>query len=172
MPVDCKKRPKDHYWSGIVIHHTGVGERDPEAISPSLWAKLAKNITAWLQKPDDVYVSAHYLITREGKINTILDPNHYIAYHAGLSQWWDIRARKIRTSCNYFMIGIELLGDGNLGHYSHEQYESLAKLCRTLMIRHSIVPNMIVGHEAVSPGRKNDPGQLFDWDRLFSLISK
>ena len=171
--ADGKRRPKGHNWSGIVIHHTSIGNRDPEKVSDELWDRLFKNIGHWLKNDkDDVYVSAHYLIGRNGKEEMLVNPQTHIAYHAGKSAWWDMRGRYWRKSCNGYMIGIELLGDGNKGPFTAEQYATLARRCDKLCNLYGINPNMIVGHEMISPGRKNDPGRYFNWRYFFGLMSK
>jgi len=172
MAVDCRVRPINHKWLGIVIHHTSIGNRNPDTVKISLWKRLFKNIGNYLQKKDNIYVSAHHIIGRFGENRELLDPHRYIAYHAGRSSWWNFKTRKIQKSCNSFMIGIELVGDGNRGCFSELQYEECASLCKRLSEKYSIPLNMIVGHEMVSPGRKNDPGKFFDWYHFFGLMSK
>lgn len=164
------KRRKKNPWIGIVIHHTTVGNRTE--ISNSLWKRLHKNIAQYLAKKDKRYVSAHYQIGRMGEITQIIDPDRYVAYHAGKSSFWNPIQRKWISGCNDHFIGIELLGDGNKIEYSHEQYESLIELTSFLMNRYpSIIPNCIVGHEMVAPNRKIDPGKLFDWRYYFKHLN-
>ncbi len=43
---------------------------------------------------------------------------------------------------------------------------ALIELCRGLLSRHPIPPEQVLGHSDVAPGRKRDPGELFDWRRL------
>ena len=156
-------------WSGIVIHHTDVGgkvDRDESG-----WRKLHRNIANYLGAKDDKYVSAHFQIGRYGEITQIVNPEHFIAWHAGKSQFWNVNKREWQSGCNDFMIGIELLGDGNLLTFSEEQYESLARLINALMKKFpTIQPHCITGHEVVSPGRKIDPGLYFDWKKFFRLL--
>ena len=40
------------------------------------------------------------------------------------------------------------------------------------MEEHSIPVENILGHEDISPGRKIDPGKLFDWDRVRDALTK
>ena len=169
MTIDRKIRGLDDIWTGIVIHHTGVGKRDIEQISTSLWHRLYKGVINWLSTDDSNYVSAHYVISRNGEFTCVVDPDSYIAFHAGKSSFWNPIQRKFVQHCNDFMIGIELVGDGNKGRFSKEQYHTLAKLCRYLLDKFkSIEPQCITGHEVVSPGRKVDPGFYFDWRRFFN----
>ena len=39
-------------------------------------------------------------------------------------------------------------------------------LCRDIMSRHAIPPERVLAHSDVAPGRKRDPGEKFDWERL------
>ena len=43
---------------------------------------------------------------------------------------------------------------------------SLIHLCGGILQRHNIPQRRVLGHSDVSPGRKRDPGELFDWGRL------
>jgi AmpD protein len=159
------RRPKKNDWVSIILHHTGLGDR--KEIDEGLWAKLHRNIAAYLAKKDDAYVSAHFQIGRNGEITQIVNPDLYVAYHAGKSSFWHPALRRFVSGMNDYAIGIELLGDGNERPYSVQQYTSLGKLVASLMERYpTIQPHCITGHETVSPGRKADPGKYFDW-RLF-----
>ncbi len=167
------RRHKKNHWIGICIHHTGIGERDIYKVSKSKWKQLLSGISNWLTTDDDVYVSAHYIIGREGEINMLVNDDFYVAYHAGRSSYWHPAKRKWLKGMNDYMIGIELLGDGNKGDYDILQYNALALLCSKLLKRHkTILPNLIVGHEMISPGRKVDPGRSFDWRLFYNLLFK
>jgi len=113
-------------------------------------------------------VSAHYIIPREpyeGRSDMIALVKHEdVAYHAGRSSW--TVGGEARTNINRYSIGIELEGDGNLVEYTDFQYERLAELVKGLMGEHGIPEENIVGHEDIAPGRKIDPGRLFDWKRF------
>lgn len=164
------KRPRNgNSWVGIVIHHTGIGNhKNP---SESLWEKLYKNIGLYLAREDSNYVSSHYLVGRGGQITQIIDPYDFVAYHAGKSSFWHPLRREWVSGCNNHFIGIEILGDGNKQAYTTEQYSAVAKLSKELMKNFpTIQPNCIVGHEMVSPGRKNDPGIHFDWRYFYKLL--
>lgn len=117
-------------------------------------------------------VSAHYIIPRtpyekNDLIQLVGEDN--IAYHAGESQW--VVDGKTLRYLNRYSIGIELEGDGNLIEYTDHQYESLSLLLREIIQQNGIKVENIVGHEDVSPGRKVDPGRLFDWMRLRKSIT-
>jgi N-acetyl-anhydromuramyl-L-alanine amidase AmpD len=167
-----KRRRREKEWHGIIIHHTGVGGR--KKIDEKLWKKLYKNLTAYLAKKDKNYVSAHYTIGRQGETTEIIDPRYFEAFHAGKSSWWHPVRRAFVRDTNSWCIGIELVGDGNIEElkgYTQNQYNALTNLCVNLKKRFpSIKTNCIVGHEMVSPGRKPDPGKLFDWEKFFKML--
>jgi len=152
---------------GIVIHHTWVPESAKDK-DETYWKKLFKNISAYLARKDKTYVSAHYHIGKYGECDELVDPDSSVAFHAGVSSFWNPISRTVVSGCNEHFIGIELLGDGNVMPYSSEQYDRLCKLLLFLMRNYpTIQPNLIVGHEMVSPGRKVDPGSFFDWRRMY-----
>ena len=166
------KGAKTGQWSGITIHSTGVGNRSL-AQSDEWYRSFFHNMVDWLTKKDKSYVSAHYIIGRAGELAELVNPETHIAWHAGKSSWWNPIKRVWQSGCNNFMIGIELVGDGNKGIYTVEQYEKLSLLCKQLKRRYpSIQYNCIVGHDMISPGRKNDPGFNFNWDYFFNLLFK
>ena len=107
-------------------------------------------------------VSCHYLISRNGKIYNILNPE-IKAWHAGYSEW------KSYTNLNDYSIGIELENKGHEFGYTEFtklQYTSLNKLLNSLRFRFDIKTVDILGHSDISPNRKKDPGELFNWDSI------
>lgn len=164
-----KRKRREKNWTGIIIHHTDVGGR--KEISADLWQRLYENIGAYLMRRDNVYVSAHYIISRTGEIKMLVDPDTHEAYHAGKSSYWHPRRRSVVSDWNRHAIGIELVGDGNLHDYPRKQLEAVARLSASLYKKYpTIHPLAIVGHESISPGRKIDPGRLFDWRQFFRLF--
>ena len=86
------------------------------------------------------------------------------AWHAGLSYF------EGREKCNDFAIGIELEGS-NEQPFTTQQYDTLQRLTRQIMQAYPrITKERIVGHCDVSPGRKIDPGQYFDWQRYLQYL--
>lgn len=108
-------------------------------------------------------ISAHLLIRRDAALIQYV-PFHLRAWHAGVSSY------RGRERCNDFSIGIELEGT-DAQAYEPAQYRVLsdviACLCRAYS---SLSPDRIAGHSDVAPGRKTDPGPVFDWARLHALI--
>ena len=107
-------------------------------------------------------VSAHYLIGRDGTVFQMVDEG-LRAWHAGAACWQgasDINARSI---------GIELDNPGHglgLVPFPAVQMGALVVLAGTVLARHPIPAQNVVGHSDVAPRRKQDPGELFDWRGL------
>ena len=103
-------------------------------------------------------VSAHVLIRRDGELVQFV-PLSQRAWHAGQSYC------EGRTRVNDFSIGIELEGADNLP-FEDAQYESLTRLTRAIrQVYPAVVTQRIYGHSDIAPGRKTDPGPMFDWKR-------
>lgn len=101
-------------------------------------------------------VSAHLFIRRSGEIVQFV-PFDRRAWHAGASSFQG------RSRCNDFSIGIELEGADEIP-YEPIQYTQLTAVAVALMRAYpAIVPEHIVGHCDIAPGRKTDPGAAFDW---------
>ena len=109
-------------------------------------------------------VSAHYFITKEGIIHQLVDENDR-AWHAGVSHWAGV------ADVNSSSIGIELdnVGLNEAGEfvaYDERLLASLFPLVADICGRHAIKPQNVVGHSDVAPERKQDPGNMFPWQRL------
>jgi AmpD protein len=104
-------------------------------------------------------VSTHFLIRRDGGLIQFVSCLRR-AWHAGESSW------NGRERCNDFSIGIELEGCDELP-FEEAQYLRLVDLIQSLRACYPIVA--VAGHSDIAPGRKTDPGQCFDWQRLAAL---
>ena len=107
-------------------------------------------------------VSAHWCIGEDGILWRLV-PESLRAWHAGVSEW------RGRRSVNDFSIGIELVNPGHEHGYRpfpRLQMEALLDLARAIVGRHPIDPRNVVAHSDIAPGRREDPGELFDWARL------
>lgn len=112
-------------------------------------------------------VSAHYLIDEDASCYQLVDEAAR-AHHAGVSSWGG------EADINSCSIGIELVNPGHAypgyaGDYRafpDAQMKCLIDLVRDICARHDIKPRHVLGHSDVAPGRKIDPGELFDWPSL------
>ncbi|TNH05466.1 1,6-anhydro-N-acetylmuramyl-L-alanine amidase AmpD [Testudinibacter sp. TR-2022] len=159
-------RPDPDDISLLVIHYISL---PPEQfggnfIDQLFLGKLEPNIHPYFAEIYQQRVSAHCLINRLGEITQYVSFADR-AWHAGLSCFQG------REKCNDFAIGIELEGSNNQP-FTAAQYRTLQQLTTLIMQNYpQITPERIVGHSDISPGRKIDPGQFFDWQRYLSGIS-
>ncbi|MCC4243069.1 peptidoglycan recognition protein family protein [Stappia indica] len=107
-------------------------------------------------------VSAHYVVDEDGTILQLV-PESRRAWHAGRSYW------KGERDINSRSIGIEIVNPGHENGYRpfpEAQVAAVIELARDICARHGIAPQDVLGHSDVAPDRKEDPGELFPWDRL------
>ena len=131
----------------LLLHYTGM---------PSGADALARLTDA------ESAVSAHYLIDEDGTTYRLVDEVQR-AWHAGQSFWAG------ETDINSRSIGIEIVNPGHeFGYraFPDEQMSALIALSLGILERHPIPPWRVLGHSDVAPGRKQDPGELFDWSLL------
>jgi N-acetylmuramoyl-L-alanine amidase len=151
--IDCPSPNHDERLlpvSMLVLHYTGM----PDA------ASAIQRLTDAAAK-----VSAHYIVAEDGQILRLV-PEEKRAWHAG-SSWW----RGIQD-VNSASVGIEIVNPGHeFGYraFPEEQMDALVPLVAEIVERHGIRPADVVGHSDVAPSRKDDPGELFDWNRLARL---
>ena len=134
----------------VVLHYTGM--RTGEEALERLCDPKAE-------------VSAHYMIEEDGTVISLV-PEEKRAWHAGKSYWRGC------TDVNSASVGIELVNPGHEWGYRPfpgEQIEALLPLLSDIIERHDIPRANVVGHSDVAPARKEDPGELFDWERLAQL---
>jgi N-acetylmuramoyl-L-alanine amidase len=118
---------------------------------------------SWIANPE-AKVSYHWHIARDGSV-TLLVPEEMQAWHAGASEWLGWR------SLNRNSVGVAFsnLQDGK-EFFTAEQYSSGGVILRQVMDRHQIPLELVLPHSLVSPGRRTDPGPLFNWGLLFSKL--
>ncbi|WP_121614218.1 LysM peptidoglycan-binding domain-containing protein [Mesobacillus foraminis] len=175
LPLQYSK-PRTEQKTHVVIHfisNAGTKPQDPF------------NIQDIYRIFTDYGVSTHYMIGRSGEVYRLVDENR-VAYHAGIGSLPGFPAYENRL--NEYSIGIELLAIGTRDEmlpffpaqtyesispadigYTDAQYRSLNRLLDDIIRRNpSIVRDRqhIVGHDEYAPGRRTDPGKLFDWSRL------
>ena len=136
----------------LVLHYTGM--KTAEAALERLCDPAAK-------------VSAHYTIDEDGTVYAHV-PEARRAWHAGVSFWAGA------TDINSRSIGIELVNPGHeFGYrdFPDAQIAALITLCHGILLRHPIPSARVLGHSDVAPARKEDPGELFPWERLAAPAS-
>jgi len=154
----------------------------------------AKAAVPWLTRKSPG-PSAHLVIGRDASV-TQLVPFDRIAFHAGPSQWGEIRGLDPRS------FGIELDNAGPIRKiggkwtstfkkayppqdvleaphknggpyrawhkYTATQIDAVVEVCRVLADNYPIVA--ILGHDDISPGRKWDPGPAFPIEGVNSWV--
>jgi len=161
------ERPDPTDISLLVIHCISLppGEFDNYYIDQLFCNQLDPNKHPYFEEIHQLTVSAHILIKRTGKVVQYV-PFDKRAWHAGKSEY------EGRERCNDFSIGIELEGTEQI-EYTDQQYLQLTAVIQTLLKSYpELSAQRITGHSDIAPGRKNDPGASFDWQRLFCLLNE
>jgi len=136
----------------IILHHTGSTGTD-EANKK------------YLNKDD--YISAHYLIGKDGKVYQLMDDD-VIAYHAGVSSYTGLEAKG--NSLNWCTLGIEINSNGF--DFTDSQRVATKELVQYLMKKYNIPYNMVLGHKHIAPGRKTDPGIMLHQNLSWEVYQK
>jgi AmpD protein len=156
-------RPPGTRISLLVIHNISLppGQFGGPWIVELFTNRLDPNAHPYFGSLEDLRVSSHFLIRREGALAQFVSCTRR-AWHAGDSSW-----RRL-SHCNDFSIGVELEGTDDLP-YEDVQYRILARLTRALRTRYPLKD--IAGHQHIAPTRKTDPGPAFDWRRFRKMIA-
>ena len=144
---NCDARPAGQAIDILLLHYTGMASG--HAALERLCDPSAK-------------VSAHYCIDEDGTCHRLV-PEHRRAWHAGAAFWAGARDINARS------IGIELVNPGHSFGYRpfpEAQMATLIALGREIVARHGIPTARVLGHSDVAPLRKEDPGELFDWQGI------
>ena len=163
---NCNDRPRPDDIGLVVIHGITVppGQFGTGLVEALFLNTLDVTVHAALADLEGVRVSAHLFLDRGGAVTQFV-PFHRRAWHAGVSSFGG------RENCNDFAIGIELEGTDE-APYEDAQYERLTRVLGALFRRYpQLSPSRVVGHAEIAPGRKTDPGQAFDWERLMGAIA-
>ncbi len=131
----------------LVLHYTGM--RDAASALHQLCNPLAQ-------------VSCHYFVLEDGRILQLV-PEARRAWHAGVGCWQGER------DMNSASIGVEIVNPGHEHGYRpfpEAQVEAVAALCADIVARWRIRADRVIAHSDMAPLRKQDPGELFPWDRL------
>ena len=162
---NCDARPEGVGVDLLVVHGISLppGEYGGPWIDALFTNTLDRSAHPYFAAICGLQVSAHLLIRRDGAVVQYV-PFDLRAWHAGESSFAG------RPCCNDYSIGIELEGQDE-EPYEAVQYRRLAAIARLLMQHYPAMDRgRIVGHSAIAPGRKSDPGQAFDWKRLYTLL--
>ena len=131
----------------LVLHYTGMPDAG-EALQ-----RLCNPVSE---------VSAHYFVFENGHVVQMV-PEARRAWHAGASFW------NGETDVNSASIGIEIANAGHPGGlppYPEAQIAAVTRLAQDIIHRWAIRPENVLAHSDVAPLRKEDPGELFPWERL------
>ena len=111
----------------------------------------------------DFKVSPHIFIKRNGEVLQFV-PFNKRAWHAGKSIFRGV------PDCNDYSIGIELEGSED-DFFSKEQYSSLIIATKAIIETYPLInKENIIGHSDISPGRKTDPGKVFEWNTYLESL--
>jgi len=131
----------------LILHYTGM--------------ESAEGALDWLTRQESG-ASCHYFVDAEGRIAQLVAEAER-AWHAGQSLWAG------ETDINSCSIGIEIHNPGHDFDYpdfSEAEMQAVEALCLDILSRHAIPAHRVLAHSDVAPGRKRDPGEKFDWQRL------
>lgn len=137
----------------VILHYTALNDE--------------KSVSVLTQQT----VSSHYLVNSydDNEIYQLVDENKR-AYHAGISYW-----RKDQN-LNDISIGIEIVNGGYTADsagtktfpgFPEEQVKKVAALVKDLATRYNIPATNILAHSDIAPTRKQDPGPMFPWKKLY-----
>ncbi len=151
----CDARPDPADISLLVVHNISLpgGRFGGPHVSDLFTGRIDYNADPSFAELRGLRVSSHFFVRRDGRVIQYVSANDR-AWHAGRS------AFQGRDKCNDFSIGVELEGSDSTP-FSAEQYGALAALTLALQQRYRLTD--VQGHEHIAPGRKTDPGPLFDW---------
>ncbi len=163
--LNCAARPPGAVVSLLVVHGISLppGEFGGPYIDQLFRNALDVSAHPYFATIPAGRVSAHLLIDRDGALAQYVALDD-VAWHAGESCFDGV------PDCNRYSIGVEMEGSDELP-YTDAQYRALTATAQSLIARYpALVAERVVGHCAVAPGRKTDPGPTFDWPRLRAAL--
>jgi AmpD protein len=151
----CDARPDPADISLLVVHNISLpaGRFGGPHVSDLFTGRIDYNADPSFADLRGLRVSSHFFVRRDGRVIQYVSANDK-AWHAGRSEF------NGRGQCNDFSIGVELEGTDSTP-FTAGQYQALAELTVALHNRYPLTD--VQGHEHIAPGRKTDPGPLFDW---------
>ncbi|GGF67017.1 1,6-anhydro-N-acetylmuramyl-L-alanine amidase AmpD [Alteromonas lipolytica] len=163
----CDDRPDESDVSVLVVHNISLppGQFGTKGVEQLFTGTLDPDEHPFYAEIAHLKVSAHCVIRRDGTVEQYV-PFNKRAWHAGVSSFQG------RQKCNDFAIGIELEGTDDLP-YTDAQYAALeAVSAQIISLYPAITLGRIVGHNDIAPGRKSDPGVVFNWAGYRQALSK
>ena len=169
---NCNTRPNNISIDAIIIHNISLPPNEFGACDTSgthyvkalFTNQLDWNAHPYFQTIKGAEVSAHLFIERDGAITQFVNFNER-AWHAGRSSYLG------RPECNDYSIGIELEGSDFVS-FTSAQYEKLAAVIAAIYEAYPKTRRHLTGHSDIAPGRKTDPGDYFEWERLRQLVTE
>lgn len=161
------ERPAGTQVSLIVIHGVSLppGEFGGSWVGDLFSGRLDSEAHPYFSQLATLCVAPHLYVPRDGALIQFV-PCTRRAWHAGRSRWQG------RDACNDFSIGIELEGTDDIP-YTEAQYERLASVLVALRRHYPAIGEQgVVGHSDIAPGRKTDPGSVFDWRRVANDLAQ
>ena len=150
---NCGSRPDGTIVDTIVLHADG--------------SRVISGTLNWIRNPA-AKVSYHYVVGRLGHIYECVQTTKR-AWHAGVSAYHG------RPDCNDYSVGVCFSNDQRGELFTDQALAAGARLCSWLMLRHpAITLDRITTHAAVAlpPGRKVDPGPLFDLPAFLERVRR
>lgn len=160
------ERPANTVVDLLVIHCISLppGVFGGSEVTQFFLNQLDVNQHRYFQTIGHLKVSSHLVIRRDGEVLQFV-PFHKRAWHAGESSFQG------RQKCNDFSIGIELEGLDTIP-FTQRQYAQLIACTQAIRkLYPAITLDNIVGHADIAPGRKTDPGPLFEWQTYRDALS-
>ena len=161
---NCDDRAAGEAITLLVVHSISLppGEFGGDSVERLFTNRLDVQAHPYFATLKDLRVSAHFFVRRDGAIVQFV-PVGLRAWHAGTSSW------RGRARCNDFSIGVEIEGADD-APFEPAQYARLTELVRALRTRLPLA--CIAAHSDIAPGRKTDPGPLFDWAHCLGLLAR
>ena len=166
----------------VIIHYTAGGS--------------AKSATDTFKKPER-QASAHFVLGHDGTITQMAKLNEK-CWHAGRSKWKNLTGLNSHSvGIEIVNWGWLKGGPGNWRSwvgtpiddnrvieathknggvtrgweiYPEAQVMACVDIVRAMVEKYNLGPECILGHDDISPGRKQDPGPAWDMDKFRSLV--
>lgn len=142
---------------GIVIHHSALGDApgaDVAANAAVVDAVHARRGFGVFYGTRTYHIGYHYVIRADGTVE------------AGRPE----RCRGAHAKGHNDYLGVCVLGNFVTTEPTPRQQQSLARLCRVLMVRYRIPPARVVGHRDFDAAHTLCPGDRFPFARLRRAI--